>query len=73
MWAVAGRRQLYNVGLRQATGYGMFVVSGHITCYMTKVWVIFRRDPSSARFRHGVSQLLLAVEWARQTSCGMRL
>ncbi|KAJ9505602.1 hypothetical protein QJQ45_026514 [Haematococcus lacustris] len=25
------------VGLRQATGYGLFVGSGHITCYSTKV------------------------------------
>jgi hypothetical protein len=29
--------RLYQVGLRQATGYGMFVASGHIACYMTKV------------------------------------
>jgi hypothetical protein len=30
-------RRLYNVGLRQATGYGLFVMTGHIATYMTKV------------------------------------
>jgi len=29
--------RLYAVGLRQATGYGLFVATGHIACYMTKV------------------------------------
>jgi len=29
--------RMYSVGLRQATGYGMFVASGYIVSYMTKV------------------------------------
>lgn len=33
--------RLYAVGLRQATGYGLFVATGHIACYMTKVVALF--------------------------------
>lgn len=29
--------RLYHVGLRQSTGYGLFVASGHITIYATRV------------------------------------
>ena len=31
------RSKLYEVGKRQAAGYSLFVASGHIACYASKV------------------------------------
>lgn len=43
--------RLYHVGLRQSTGYGLFVASGHITIYATRVAALIA---GCSMVRHGL-------------------